>query len=193
MSNYLLHYMTEKAENIIDAALELFVEKGYDGTTTLEISKKAKVSEALIFKHFKSKAGLMEAIVIRGRELLSKPVIDILNLNESKKIINATIDLPLNFYSDKSKFWKLLMDFKSKNPQVEELMHSVDIFEKLISHVNDAFRRLGYEEAENETNLLYFTIVGISKSIFEPNKYDSCKKTISFLKKKYGLMNQKDF
>lgn len=181
--------MTEKAENIIDAALELFVEKGFDGTTTLEISKKANVSEALIFKHFKTKAGLMEAIVTRGRTMLLKPVENILAMESPGDIINASIDLPLNFYADKGKFWKLLIDFKSKNSKVEELMHQTDIFEKLKAHISGAYAAMGFEEPENETNLLFFTILGISKSIFEPNNFKNCKATIDFLKQKHGLAN----
>ncbi|KAA0676180.1 TetR/AcrR family transcriptional regulator [Roseomonas genomospecies 6] len=47
---------------IIDAALPLFARKGFAATTTKEIAQAAGVSEALIFKHFPSKAALYEAI-----------------------------------------------------------------------------------------------------------------------------------
>ena len=47
---------------IIDAALPLFAQKGFAATTTKEIAQAAGVSEALIFKHFPSKAALYEAI-----------------------------------------------------------------------------------------------------------------------------------
>ncbi|MFS2014837.1 TetR/AcrR family transcriptional regulator [Azospirillum sp. CT11-132] len=49
---------------ILDAALPLFARKGFAATTTREIAQAAGVSEALIFKHFPSKASLYEAIFL---------------------------------------------------------------------------------------------------------------------------------
>ncbi|CAO3439707.1 TetR/AcrR family transcriptional regulator [Azospirillum endophyticum] len=49
---------------ILDAALPIFARKGFAATTTKEIAQAAGVSEALIFKHFPSKASLYEAIFL---------------------------------------------------------------------------------------------------------------------------------
>ncbi|MBP2297650.1 TetR/AcrR family transcriptional regulator [Azospirillum picis] len=49
---------------ILDAALPLFARKGFAATTTKEIAQAAGVSEALIFKHFPTKASLYEAIFL---------------------------------------------------------------------------------------------------------------------------------
>ncbi|MGI6730783.1 MAG: TetR/AcrR family transcriptional regulator [Anaerovoracaceae bacterium] len=43
---------------ILDAAVELFGERGYKGTTTLEIALKSGVNETTIFRHFKNKKNL---------------------------------------------------------------------------------------------------------------------------------------
>ena len=48
---------------VLDAARELFAAKGYDGTTTREISRKSSVSEPVIFGNFGSKATLFSAAV----------------------------------------------------------------------------------------------------------------------------------
>ncbi|WP_054950685.1 TetR/AcrR family transcriptional regulator [Numidum massiliense] len=55
--------MTEKQRRILETAIELFAEKGYNGVSTSEIAKKANVAEATIFKHFKTKKGLLLSIV----------------------------------------------------------------------------------------------------------------------------------
>jgi AcrR family transcriptional regulator len=51
---------------IVAAAVPLFARKGFAGTTTKEIAEAAKVSEALVFKHFPSKAALYEEILRQG-------------------------------------------------------------------------------------------------------------------------------
>lgn len=52
-------HMTEKKFNIIKAAVELFVEKGYAATSTREIALRAGVAEATIFKHYNTKKELL--------------------------------------------------------------------------------------------------------------------------------------
>lgn len=51
-----------RRRRIVEAALPLFARKGFAGTTTKEIAEAAEVSEALLFKHFPTKAALYEAI-----------------------------------------------------------------------------------------------------------------------------------
>lgn len=58
----------ERRQGIVDAALPLFARKGFAGTTTREIAAAAKVSEALLFKHFPSKAALYREIIRLGCE-----------------------------------------------------------------------------------------------------------------------------
>ncbi|HXH08365.1 MAG TPA: TetR/AcrR family transcriptional regulator [Alphaproteobacteria bacterium] len=53
----------ERRRVIIDAALALFAQKGYRGTTTKEIAQAAGCSEATIFKHFVTKDELYSAIL----------------------------------------------------------------------------------------------------------------------------------
>lgn len=48
----------DRRAQIVDAALNLFSEKGFSGTRTKEIARAAGISEALIFRHFKSKEEL---------------------------------------------------------------------------------------------------------------------------------------
>jgi AcrR family transcriptional regulator len=63
----------QRRGQIIDAALELFAEKGFSGTKTREIAELAGISETLIFQHFKTKGDLYRAAL---RELFAHhPVI----------------------------------------------------------------------------------------------------------------------
>ncbi|MGA9801303.1 MAG: helix-turn-helix domain-containing protein, partial [Terriglobales bacterium] len=52
-----------KQQALIVAALKLFASKGYDATTTREIATCAGCSEGLIHRYFKSKAGLLSALI----------------------------------------------------------------------------------------------------------------------------------
>lgn len=56
----------ERRRSIVAAALPLFARKGFVRTTMKEIAEAAQVSEALVFKHFPSKAALYEEIMRVG-------------------------------------------------------------------------------------------------------------------------------
>ncbi|MGQ0792737.1 MAG: TetR/AcrR family transcriptional regulator [Deltaproteobacteria bacterium] len=61
MSNKIVKASTR--EKILEAAMKLFAAKGFNGTTTKEISEEAGVNEALIFRHFSTKRDLYGAII----------------------------------------------------------------------------------------------------------------------------------
>ena len=66
----------------IEAAIKLFAKQGYHGTSTLQIAKEADVSQATVFKYFKTKEDLLHSIIV--------PVIPKLILNFLKRIQNTS-------------------------------------------------------------------------------------------------------
>ncbi|MEV4317877.1 TetR family transcriptional regulator [Actinocrispum sp. NPDC049592] len=58
---------------LLDAAAELFAERGYDRTTVRDIAGRAGVNQALLFRYFGSKEALYAAVVARaGRDKLAE-------------------------------------------------------------------------------------------------------------------------
>lgn len=53
----------ERREQILQAAFDLFSQRGFSGTTTRDIAQAAGVSEATLFKHFATKEELYGAII----------------------------------------------------------------------------------------------------------------------------------
>ncbi len=53
----------KRREQILQAAFDLFSQRGFSGTTTKDIAKMSGVSEAMVFKHFSSKDELYGAIL----------------------------------------------------------------------------------------------------------------------------------
>ncbi len=59
---------------IIQATLDLFVERGYYGTKTSQISKRAGISEGLLFHYFPTKEILLEKLVNIGLDGMRMPM-----------------------------------------------------------------------------------------------------------------------
>lgn len=80
--------MTPKKQSIMDAAIELMAEKGYDGASTSEIAQKAGVSEASIFKHFKTKKNLFRELAFPVALRIMVPV----SISNVKGLVSVEYD-----------------------------------------------------------------------------------------------------
>jgi TetR/AcrR family transcriptional regulator len=54
---------TDRRQQIIQAAMELFAKQGFQGTTTREIADRTHVNEAILFRHFPHKDDLYWAVI----------------------------------------------------------------------------------------------------------------------------------
>lgn len=68
--------MSDKREAILDAALELFVERGFFGTAVPEIADKAGVGAGTIYRYFESKEALVNAIYRQQKLHFANVVLD---------------------------------------------------------------------------------------------------------------------
>ena len=63
-----------RKRQIIQATLDMFVERGYYGTKTSQISKRAGISEGLLFHYFPTKEMLLEELINIGLEGMRMPM-----------------------------------------------------------------------------------------------------------------------
>jgi AcrR family transcriptional regulator len=54
---------SDRKKQLLEIAMKLFSEQGFDGTSTREIAQAAGVNEALIFRHFRTKEDLFWAVL----------------------------------------------------------------------------------------------------------------------------------
>ncbi|GJQ63041.1 MAG: hypothetical protein SCALA702_20940 [Melioribacteraceae bacterium] len=162
MITHIIEIMTEKQENIIQAAIKLFSERGYAATSTNAIAKEAAVSEGLIFRHFGNKEGLLHAIIKTGEEVLKQMLFPIVMENDPKLVIKRTIELPFDVKKEDYEFWKL--QFKLKW-ELKEYSHE-KMF-PLINALTVAFKKLGYDNPQLEAQYLTIYIEAIGEAILK--------------------------
>ena len=173
--------MTEKQENILKSALQLFAKEGYHATSTSKVAKHAGVSEGLIFRHFGNKEGLLQAILEEGENRLKALFVDIVMESEPKEVIRKTIEMTRKIDKSDYDFWKL--QFKLK----WELEVSGDKkMEPLKMALTNAFSKLGYESPDLEAQLLILYNDGLGSAVLKGSSLNPEEMT-QFLLRKYGL------
>ena len=71
---------------IMNAAMQLFMEKGYTNTTTQDIVDKVNISRGLLYYHFKNKEDILYCLVEQYSEKLLKDIYQI-TFSKDKSII----------------------------------------------------------------------------------------------------------
>lgn len=171
--------MTEKQEKILQAALELFAKEGFHATSTSKVARHAGVSEGLIFRHFRNKDGLLQAILGEGERRLKAMFADIVMETKPEEVIRKTITMTDQIDLSDYDFWKL--QFKLK----WELEVSNDKkMEPVQMALTNAFKKLNYDKPELEAQLLLLFIDGLGSAVLKGSSIDA-KSMIQFLLKKY--------
>lgn len=173
--------MSDKKENILKAALELFANEGYNATSTSKIAKLAGVSEGLIFRHFENKKGLLDALyaeMLRRYEMMLGPVIF---QQDAKEVLRMFIRIPFTVSPAEYDFWRLQFKLKWQADY-----HHPDKVKPAMDKLVSAFTELGYDNPQYEADLFNMIVEGISVAIVRDGLRDP-KGFQAFLFKKYQL------
>ena len=173
--------MTEKKENILEVALNLFAKDGYEGTSTSKIAKDAGVSEGLIFKHFKNKEGLLKALIEEGEKIIFKTVEPLLDKHNSKDVIYGFIKLPFELEEENYNYWILMYSIKWNN-NINSKSHYRIVHEAL----SRAFEDLSFRNPTAEADIIILLIDGLITTILlhQPENADEIRRA---LLNKYNL------
>lgn len=112
----------EKKTKIIKAGLDLFCEKGFYHTNTVEIAKAAGVSTGTIYSYFKDKKDIYNASFEYFLDSYLRPLLDELeNLPkpvDAQVLIDKCIDLFINLYVNSKQTINELGIMQESNPEI---------------------------------------------------------------------------
>lgn len=90
------HRIGDKDRQIVDAAIELFLERGVRGTTIQEIAKKAGVAVGTVYVYHKDKGAIVRRVAFAFAERHESFVEEVLSTRRSSK--RKLLDYVLGFY-----------------------------------------------------------------------------------------------
>jgi AcrR family transcriptional regulator len=180
----------EKRRLIMDSALLLFAENGFEQTSIDSIAQHAEVSKGLIYNYFKCKDDLLYQILISGMKAISE------NLHPE-----MTME---SFVADSEKFFDYILENKeffklytiiSVQPKVTQKLGIIrNESENLRHNMADLFKKHFGEEQAMQEMLLYaviskgFSIISVFEDEQNPIFADILKKTVvDFMKERYKM------
>ena len=93
-----MKYNKDTSEKILDSAIDVFQEKGFNGTRMQAIADKAKINKALLHYYFKTKDKLFQIIIEKAVKLFIPKVIKVIDVDADifdmiRNFVGAYIDM----------------------------------------------------------------------------------------------------
>lgn len=116
----------ERKAAIVNAAIRLFSEKGFRGTTTRELALTLGVSEPVLYQHFATKRDLYAAIIdTKSQDVARLP--DELgrfgDANDDRGFFTRVAEMILNFHETNPAYLRLLLYSALEHHELAELFH----------------------------------------------------------------------
>ena len=131
---------TDRRQQILQVATQLFARQGFNGTTTRQIAEKARVNEAIIFRHFPTKDDLYWGVLdekvqrARSRHKLEE------RFHEKQEARELFIELAEDLLSRDTTMSRLLMFSALENHRLAGRFFQTYIatyYEKLAEHIGE--------------------------------------------------------
>lgn len=162
-----------RKQQIMDVALKLFAEKGYDSTSISKIAKDANISKGLLYNYFESKEDLLIQLVTEGFH-------DMINSFDRNKDGVLTreefiyfIEEVFKLMAGKLHFYKLYFSLMLQ-PAVWKLFEGMfsEVVGPLINTLAEYYKSRGSTDPEAEALLVGGMLDGIGFNyIFNPDQY----------------------
>lgn len=187
----------ERRNEILDAAEELFVTKGYDKTSTNDILDKVKIARGTLYYHFKSKEDILNAMIDRINSSLiaraeavakdkSVPIVERIVMTISSLRVNTDIGNEIITLVHKPQ--NALMHQKMQKSLVEGVL---PILTDLVNEGNkEGIFDVRYPKETTEMLILYSTIA--FDDDYDESPESSKKRIIAFLINTERLLGAKE-
>jgi AcrR family transcriptional regulator len=110
--------VAERRTLIVEAAGQLFGERGYDGTRIDEIAAAAGVTKPIVYRHFGSKRDLYLSLLDRHRDDLAGFVASMPTEGSKEERLRSVLATWLDYVEVRSYAWKMLFRDAGGGPEI---------------------------------------------------------------------------
>lgn len=119
----------ERFDKIVEVAANLFLEKGFDGTTTNEIARRADISIGSLYQYFNNKESIVAALSDRYVEAFREVTADVVRTDvaemSTEAAVDALLDPILEFHLSFPEF-RMLWLGTEVSPELRASMRAMD-------------------------------------------------------------------
>lgn len=177
--------MKTSKENMILVALRLFAQKGYEATSIFDIAHELQITKGAIYKHFKNKQDILDAIISkmeendqRFAEQFIMPI-HVLSLEELEAYQKVTIKQVIDFSLAMFTYWtedefaslfRKMLTIEQYHDEKMNLLYQNYLGDGPYQYILDIFKTMELKDYEEKALLFYgpmFSLYSLSDIDFE--------------------------
>lgn len=170
---------SEKQLLIMDTALRLFADKGYDKTSIRDIAQETGVNVAMVSYYFGSKEKLLEALFTKHFAFITEKLESILYEKESTAFekVEKIIDIFTDTLYSRQQFNRLMTREASviqRGPLFDMILEMKTKNRKLMEKAVKSGQRLGVFRKDVNVFFLSSVLIGSVNQILANSRYEAC-------------------
>lgn len=177
--------MKTSKENMLLVALRLFAQKGYEATSIFDIAHELQITKGAIYKHFKNKQDILDAIISkmeendqRFAEQFIMPI-HVLSLEELEAYQKVTMKQVIDFSLAMFTYWtedefaslfRKMLTIEQYHDKKMNLLYQNYLGDGPYQYILDIFKTMELKEYEEKALLFYgpmFSLYSLSDIDFE--------------------------
>jgi len=170
------HELNDKQRQIMEKALEVFAEKGFDSASVRDIAQRADVNVAMISYYFGSKEKLLEAIFMNHTGLMTRKIEAIIQskTHEPMEKVDLLIDAYISVIIENRVFHRLMMREQvlvKDGPLYTYIRDMKRRNKSLIEVAVKAGQKAGLFQKHIDVSMLSITLIGSVNHFFSNYKF----------------------
>lgn len=180
----------KRRRQILDAARQVFAEKGFAATRVSDIAARAGVSQGTVYWYFESKGDLYQAAIMYYMDAFMEPVYQVTarqDLSPEARLM-AIAETTLNMLNEATGFMMLFFQAMSTPDTADLLTHRFkDIYRRWIDMCVPLFQAIGDPDPKAATQLFFCVLDALMlQYILDPELFDR-KQVLEAVKQKFNL------
>jgi len=168
--------LNDKQLQIMDKALEVFAEKGFDSSSVRDIAQRAEVNVAMISYYFGSKEKLLEAIFLNHTNNMKHKIESIIHsrVHDPMEKVDLLIDTYITVITENKSFHRLMMREQvllKAGPLYTYIKDMKKQNRTLIELAVKAGQKAGIFQKHIDVTMLAATLVGAVNHFFSNYKF----------------------
>ncbi len=163
--------ISDKKDHIIDTAIELFAEKGFEGTSIRDLATKADVNVAMVNYYFGSKDKLFAALVERKVSFMRNLLDGLMNNTELSEIekIDFIIESYVSRFMEQPLFHKVLQQEMLVTQRITLHENVINIFAKnradVVAIIEKGIRKKVFRKVDPQ--LTFASVIGTINHVMQ--------------------------
>ncbi|MHB0897166.1 MAG: TetR/AcrR family transcriptional regulator [Spirochaetales bacterium] len=108
-------------DKIIDAAILLFSERGYEGTSMKQIAQAVGLTESAIYRHFKGKEDLLSEIIALTERAVTQPIAETGESTGGTSVFRRLFEAPVEAFGADPRALRMCRIFFTECPRNERM------------------------------------------------------------------------